>query len=90
MVESVHYGRIGKKLGLLILGMILFLLITMWLKGMEFRFRVFMALFAGFSAWMGIVSLVIWLWKDMRLEEEERSKGEEAPPPSPESSAGKD
>ena len=67
--EALNIKRIGKKLGLIILGMVLFLLITMWLKGMAFQFRIFMALFAGFSAWMGIISLVIWLWKETNQEE---------------------
>lgn len=82
MAESIHYARIGKKLGILILGMILFLLVSIWLKGMEFRFRVFMALFAAFSAWMGIVTLVIWLWKDFQQEEKKRlDPGEASKPP---------
>jgi hypothetical protein len=67
--EALNIKRIGKKLGLILLGMVLFLLITMWLKGMAFKFRIFMALFAGFSAWMGIISLVIWLWKETNQEE---------------------
>lgn len=67
--EALNIKRIGKKLGLIILGMVLFLLITMWLKGMTVTFRIFMALFAGFSAWMGIISLVIWLWKETNQEE---------------------
>lgn len=85
MAETIHYARIGKKLGLLILGMILFLLLSMWFKGMEIRFRVFMSLFAAFSAWMGILSLVIWLWKDMRAEEEESPEEGTSvtPPPGP-------
>ncbi len=71
MAEGINIKRVGKKLGIILLGMILFLLLTMWLKGVEFRFRVFMALFAGLSAWMGIISLVIWLWKDSLGREEE-------------------
>jgi len=74
MTETLNIKRIGKKLGLIILGMVLFLWITMWLKGMTFKFRVFMALFAGFSAWMGIISLVIWLWKETNQEEPSESE----------------
>jgi hypothetical protein len=62
--------RVLKKLGVILSAMILFLLITMWIKGMEITFRIFMALFAGLSAWMGLISLVIWLWKDSNREEE--------------------
>ncbi len=64
MAGTINLSRVAKKLGFILLGMILFLLISMWIKGVEIRFRVFMALFAGLSAWMGIVSLVIWLWKE--------------------------
>ena len=67
--KALNLKRIGKKLGLIILGMVLFLLITMWLKGLAFNFRVFIALLAGLSAWMGIISLVIWLWKETNQEE---------------------
>jgi hypothetical protein len=38
-----------------------------------------MALFAGLSAWMGIVSLVIWLWKDSRNQELEQEKTPQGP-----------
>ena len=62
--------RIGKKLGVLLAGMVIFLAVTMWLKGMEFKFRVFMAIFAGLSAWMGLITMVIWLWQDSAAEEE--------------------
>jgi hypothetical protein len=78
MAEGINLQRIGKKLGLIFLGMVVFLVISMWIKGMEFKFRIFMALFAGLSAWMGIISLVIWLWKETRqddLEAEGESKG---------------
>jgi hypothetical protein len=34
-----------------------------------------MALFAGLSAWMGIVSLVIWLWKETNQKDAEQEKG---------------
>jgi hypothetical protein len=63
--------RILKKLGIMLLGMTLFLLTTMWLKGLEITFRTFLALFAGLSAWMGLVSLVVWLWKDAKTGDEE-------------------
>ena len=66
MAERIEWRRTGIKLGCILLGMVVFLLISMWIKGVEFRFRVFMALLAGLSAWMGLVSLVIWLWKDSR------------------------
>ena len=75
MAESLNIKRIGKKLGLIILGMIVFLLLSMWIKGVEIKFRIFMALFAGFSAWMGIVSLVIWLWKENSQKDAEQEKG---------------
>ena len=65
-----RFKRIGKKLGLLLAGMVIFLAVTMWLKGMEFKFRVFMAIFAGLSAWMGLITMVIWLWRDSTTEEE--------------------
>lgn len=65
--------RIGKKLGVLLLGMVLFLAITMWLKGMEFKFRIFMAIFAGLSAWMGLITVVIWLWRESANEEEKEA-----------------
>lgn len=61
--------RIGKKLIYLLGGMTLFLLVAMWLRGLEFRWRVFMAIFAGLSAWMGLITLVIWLWKEGTGEE---------------------
>jgi len=64
--------RIGKKLIYLLGGMTLFLLVAMWLRGMEFRWRVFMAIFAGLSAWMGLVTLVIWLWKEGTHEESDK------------------
>jgi hypothetical protein len=63
--------RIGKKLIYLLGGMTLFLLVAMWLRGMEFRLRVFMAIFAGLSAWMGLITIVIWLWKEGNKAEEE-------------------
>lgn len=69
MAEGINIQRIGKKLGLIFLGMVVFLLLSMWIKGMEFKFRIFMALFAGLSAWMGIISLVIWLWKENKQED---------------------
>jgi hypothetical protein len=75
MSEGIHYKRTGKKLGLLFLGMVIFLLISMWAKGMEFKFRIFMALFAGLSAWMGIISLVIWLWKETKEEDLKQEEG---------------
>ncbi len=68
-VAEINIKRTGKKLGLILLGMIVFLLVTMWVKGLEFRVRVFAALFAGLSAWMGIISLVIWLWKETNRED---------------------
>jgi hypothetical protein len=64
-----RFKRIGKKLGVLLLGMVLFLAVIMWLKGMEFKIRVFMAIFAGLSAWMGLFSIVIWLWREGAKEE---------------------
>jgi len=67
-----RFKRIGKKLGLLLAGMVIFLAVTMWLKGMEFKFRVFMAIFAGLSAWMGLITMVIWLWRDSTTEEEKK------------------
>jgi hypothetical protein len=75
MAESINIARIGKKLGIILLGMVIFLLLSMWIKGVEFKFRVFMALFAGLSAWMGIFSLVVWLWKESRQNETEQKKG---------------
>jgi hypothetical protein len=75
MDGPMKIARIGKKLGIILLGMVIFLLLSMWVKGVEFKFRVFMALFAGLSAWMGIFSLVVWLWKESRQEEAEREKG---------------
>ena len=71
MAEGINLKRTGKKLGLIFLGMVVFLLISMWVKGMEFKIRIFMALFAGLSAWMGIISLVIWLWKETNREDSE-------------------
>lgn len=71
MAEGLNLRRTGKKLGLILAGMVGFLLISMWVKGMDFRIRVFMALFAGLSAWMGIISLVIWLWKETNREDSE-------------------
>ena len=62
--------RIGKKLGVLLGGMVIFLAVTMWLKGMEFKFRVFISIFAGLSAWMGLITMVIWLWRDDAAAEE--------------------
>jgi galactitol-specific phosphotransferase system IIC component len=70
-MAEINIKRTGKKLGLIFLGMIVFLLIVMWFKGLEFRVRVFVALFAGLSAWMGIISLVIWLWKETNREDPE-------------------
>lgn len=75
MGESLNIKRIGKKLGLIILGMVIFLLLSMWIKGVEMKFRIFMALFAGLSAWMGIVSLAIWLWKENSRKDAEQEKG---------------
>ena len=69
MTGEINIQRIGKKLGLIFIGMVVFLLLSMWIKGMEFKFRIFMALFAGLSAWMGIISLVIWLWKENKQED---------------------
>ncbi|MBA4392727.1 MAG: hypothetical protein C0407_04150 [Desulfobacca sp.] len=74
MADGINIKRTGKKLGLIFLGMIVFLLISMWIKGMEFKFRIFMALFAGLSAWMGIISLVIWLWKETKQDDLEQEK----------------
>lgn len=71
MDEGLNLRRTGKKLGLILAGMVVFLAISMWVKGMEFKMRVFMALFAGLSAWMGIISLVIWLWKETSREDSE-------------------
>ena len=65
-----RFKRIGKKLGVLLAGMVIFLAVAMWLKGMEFKFRVFMAVFAGLSAWMGLITMAIWLWRDGAAEEE--------------------
>ncbi len=75
MAESLNLIRVGKKLGIIILGMVIFLLLSMWIKGVEMKFRIFMALFAGLSAWMGIVSLVIWLWKETNQKDAEPEKG---------------
>ncbi|MBI4765864.1 MAG: hypothetical protein HY787_14910, partial [Deltaproteobacteria bacterium] len=71
----MNFKRIGKKLGFILLGMVIFLLLSMWIKGLEIKFRVFMALFAGLSAWMGIFSLVVWLWKESRQDDAEQEKG---------------
>ncbi len=75
MAEALNIKRISKKLGIIILGMVIFLLLSMWIKGVEMKFRIFMALFAGMSAWMGIVSLVIWLWKETNQKDAEQEKG---------------
>jgi hypothetical protein len=75
MAEALNIKRISKKLGIIILGMVIFLLLSMWIKGVEMKFRIFMALFAGLSAWMGIVSLVIWLWKETNQKDAEQEKG---------------
>jgi hypothetical protein len=75
MAEALNIKRIGKKLGIIILGMVIFLLLSMWIKGVEMKFRIFMALFAGLSAWMGIISLVIWLWKETNQTDAEQEKG---------------
>jgi hypothetical protein len=75
MAEALNIKRIGKKLGIIILGMVIFLLLSMWIKGVEMKFRIFMALFAGLSAWMGIISLVIWLWKETNQKDAEQEKG---------------
>jgi hypothetical protein len=82
MAEALDIKRIGKKLGIIILGMVIFLLLSMWIKGVEMKFRIFMALFAGLSAWMGIFSLVVWLWKESRQEDGEQDKGSQEPNPS--------
>jgi hypothetical protein len=74
MAERLNLKRIAVKLGLLVAGMILFLLISLWARGMNLSFRVFMALFAGLSAWMGIISLVIWLWKETNREDSSESE----------------
>jgi hypothetical protein len=74
MTGPINIKRIGKKLGVILLGMVIFLLLSMWIKGVEFKFRVFMALFAGLSAWMGISSLVVWLWKESRQDDAEQEK----------------
>jgi hypothetical protein len=66
--------RVLKKLAVIIGGMVLFLLVAMWIKGQAITFRTFMALFAGLSAWMGLVSLVVWLWKDASQEEGQKEK----------------
>ena len=77
MTESINLKRVARKLGLLLAGMVLFLLISLWARGMNLSFRVFMALFAGLSAWMGIISLVIWLWKETNREDSsEREKAD--------------
>jgi hypothetical protein len=76
MAEPLNIKRIGKKLGIIIPGMVIFLLLSMWIKGVEIKFRIFMALFAGLSAWMGIVSLVIWLWKESSQKDAEQEKGQ--------------
>jgi hypothetical protein len=78
----MNISRIGKKLGIILLGMVIFLLLSMWVKGVEFRFRVFMSLFAGLSAWMGIISLVVWLWKESRQEDPGKGKDSQEPKPS--------
>jgi len=75
MAAPINIKRIGKKLGIILLGMVIFLLLSMWVKGVEFKFRIFMALFAGLSAWMGIISLVVWLWKENRQRDVEEEKG---------------
>jgi hypothetical protein len=69
MADGINFKRIGKKFGLIFSGMVLFILVSMWFKGLTISFRVFMALFAGLSAWMGIISLVIWLWKETNKED---------------------
>jgi hypothetical protein len=67
---NTRIKRIGKKLSYLLAGMVIFLAVTMWLKGMEFKFRVFMSIFAGLSAWMGLIAMVIWLWRDSNQGDE--------------------
>jgi hypothetical protein len=69
MGDGINFKRIGKKLGLILSAMVLFILVSMWFKGLIISFRVFMALFASLSAWMGIISLVIWLWKETNKED---------------------
>jgi hypothetical protein len=81
MAEGINIKRTGKKLGLIFLGMVVFLLLSMWIKGMEFKFRIFMALFAGLSAWMGIISLVIWLWKETKQEDLKQEEASNEPKP---------
>lgn len=78
----MYLARIGKKLGIILLGMVIFLLVSMWIKGVEFKFRIFMALFAGLSAWMGIFSLVVWLWKESRQDDTKQEKGSRESNPS--------
>jgi hypothetical protein len=74
LAEGINLKRIGKKLGLILLGMVFFLLVSLWYKGMDLSFRVFMALFAGLSAWMGIISLVVWLWKETNQEDSSKEE----------------
>ena len=69
LLMSVAVKRISKKLGYLVGGMVVFLLAVMWLRGMEFRLRIFTAVFAGMSAWMGLITMAIWLWKEGKREE---------------------
>jgi hypothetical protein len=69
-----RFKRIGKKLGYLLAGMVIFLALTMWLKGMEFKFRVFMAIFAGLSAWMALIATVIWLWRETNPGDEREAQ----------------
>lgn len=68
-MNTADVKRIAWKLALFLAGMSVFLLATLWIKGMEIRLRVFMAIFAGLSAWMGLITMVIWLWKEGNKEE---------------------
>jgi hypothetical protein len=69
-----RFKRIGKKLGYLLAGMVIFLALTMWLKGMEFKFRIFMSIFAGLSAWMALIATVIWLWRESNPGDEKEAQ----------------
>ena len=82
MTGPLNIARIGKKLGIILLGMVIFLLVSMWIKGVEFKFRIFMSLFAGLSAWMGIFSLVVWLWKESRQDDTKQEEGSRESNPS--------
>jgi xanthine/uracil permease len=57
------------------------ILLLMWIKGIEFNFRIFLGIFCGFAAWIGIISIVVWLWREDKKEEASKASAPETPPP---------